>query len=408
VQKIPRATSTTQLAKVNRYAEKLNELEYFRVTGLQEYENCPKKWAAERLFETGKQVSSKYAAIGTAVHAIIESHFKGEYAVRESQIKYMADAGVDAEEITKCFRYIDLLSKERLQVGHLEMEFTLPLIPVEGAKPVRGHLDFVGIQDDILTIVDHKTNRTFEPVDVWKKKLQTRLYSMALRQLWKDHGVNEIRFIIGYVNLGTFVRWSTTAEDDVETAERITKIWNEIVEYTEKKEFEARLNDTCQYCSLTKVCDLFQNNVVKFQDSAASLMLGMDDFQRYDLLKMVADLASKEADKLKPTLVQEVQAAGGTIARHGKVFELTQGQRRSVEFTPLFDALMQHAQENPQFYASVREFYGDLFSAKVGGVDELLKHFPELTKQIEALITVNTNQPSISIKSIGSTKKITK
>jgi hypothetical protein len=374
---------------------------------MQAYEDCPRKWSMESMFE-GPRMPSKYAAIGTAVHSVVENHFRGTMMLKEEREQYLAAHGVNTDEIVKCLRYIDLLKKQNVEVGVLEHEFTLPLIPIEGAKQVRGHMDLIGVQNGVLTIVDHKTNRQLEPVAVWKHKLQTRIYSMAAREIWKANGVDTVRFIIGYVNLGEFVTWETTAADDVETKQRMMKIWDELVEYCKSQKFEERLCDVCKWCSVSDTCATFQNSVVNFKDSVADLMTSTDDYEKYSLLTLVKKLVDNELDKIKERLIDTVRAAGGSVKRDGQIYELTQGSRRNIKFSELWPVLQGHMIMHPEFENELVGYYNDMFTAKVGGVDDLLKMYPELKAVIEPHIVRVMNEEGISVKKIGETKKITK
>ena len=58
--------------------QSLNDIEYFRVTSIAEFAQCPRRWLAKQLGE-GKQTESPYSTMGTSVHLAIEKYLKGEY-----------------------------------------------------------------------------------------------------------------------------------------------------------------------------------------------------------------------------------------------------------------------------------------------------------------------------------------
>jgi hypothetical protein len=242
-----------QSERTEDYRREIIEIPSLRVTEVQSFEACPLQWHEKR-FVLPKGESGPYARIGTAVHKVIELFVLGQLGgVEWSHIKFwLHNEGVSDDEIENCYRYLGEL--RNLGLRPIAVEIAFELSPVLGQLPLTGHMDLVGVaRDGALTIVDHKTNRSRESVNVWRHRLQPVLYAWAARQLWPRY--ETYRFIIGYVNLHEFVQWDIDGEMNDELA--VARYWQacrEMQTYAARGQYEARLNDGCRFCPIKSRC----------------------------------------------------------------------------------------------------------------------------------------------------------
>jgi hypothetical protein len=245
--------------------------------------------------------------------------------------------------------------------------------------------------DGVVTILDHKTNRTLESEDVWRHKLQTRLYSMALRHLWPT--VDAVRFIIGYVNLQEMVIWETTREDDVETQARINAIWHDLVSFSESAAFEERLNPACRWCARQDRCGTFRGTVLEFRESAETLIAQRTIYEKYVLLTTVAKIASGLADQIKEEIITEIQEDDGDLVADGFRFRLKVNRRRVASVENILRAIGQETER-------ISPFLEDIFTVKVGGLDKLAKAHPDLKQPIQAAVEVKEGAPTLEVEKV--------
>jgi hypothetical protein len=238
-----------------------------RVTQLALFERCPKEWAA-RYIGGIKTPDTRASATGTLVHEVAEAFMRRELELgtprfKEVEQKLLA-AEVPLAEVMRMTDYLFKLQAMRDRVLAIEHEFLLSM--VAGAMPVLGHMDLVlRLDEETISVNDHKTNRTYKPVDWWKDQLQPRMYGWAARQIWPG---NRVMFKIGYVNLGRSVAWEITEQDDRETRDRFVKIWDGIQAGQATGEWEEKVSDACRWCPVKGQCATYQAN---FQNTLTSL-----------------------------------------------------------------------------------------------------------------------------------------
>ena len=180
-----------------KLTKKLSGLEYLRVTSLRTFEECPFTWAATYLGEA-KGEDNEYSKIGTAAHSIMENFllelWPTSVCANISQTRRLAmspeDKIIDDEilwkiipedEVSKLHEYMDTFS-DMFEAGYtlLTLEETLEQ-NVDGVPiPIRGHSDAKFLSPSgAIVIVDHKTNRTHDTADWWRRQLQQLLYARA-------------------------------------------------------------------------------------------------------------------------------------------------------------------------------------------------------------------------------------
>jgi hypothetical protein len=253
---------------VSKNAAIAGQLDALRVTSLGVLDACPRQWQAKYVQGIGVGTSSKAGNLGTLAHEVIEAFLLGNLFL-EDQARLLAiqakldQAGMPFHEIQALWAYLWQLKDDLPYVQAVELEFTLRVI--EGALPLRGHIDLVLKRGDDLIIVDHKTNRKAQPVTWWEQQLQPQAYAWAIRQMWPGH---RLYFRIGYVNLGRSLTWQMRRETDFKFVQRFTALWEQFAEYRQKPEpWPARHNENCKYCPISGRCPTFIHQGQAFIDS---------------------------------------------------------------------------------------------------------------------------------------------
>jgi len=373
-----------------------------RVTSAQSFEECPAKWFNENFVETERR-DSPYATIGTAVHAIIERFLIARKAGEQAFAIIDKDENwskiPNADERKNLRKYLDLLDKREYEIIATEYEFSFEMYP--GYLPILGHIDLILFDKTTNTIIvwDHKTNRGYEGVEVWRHKLQPRLYTMAVRRMFPE--AKNIRFVIGYVNLVTTVEWTITEEDDLVTFGRCGKIYGEL----ERNQFETRIGTGCQYCSLRSTCLAFSAQVTEFKEDAIAKLesSGMSNAEKYLKLKQVVNLAKGYMLSTEIALMEEIKDSGGKIVCDGQEFTNETGSARKLDVNDVLPIVLSALNRDEEEIVGLRELLPEIFTAKLGCIDELKEPFPELARDIASkIITVSNKESSLKVTKIKS------
>ncbi len=238
----------------------LDDLKVIRVTSLAQFLDCPRRWQAQI---TGQEPwrDSKWAQIGTAVHLMVEAYLRGEFELFEKSAEAwwarMFEAGVPDKERRALLKYLQSLSGRRCQVIALEHEFTLSV--VEGAWPLRGHIDALFLDEFGVLIWDHKTNRRPETANNWSRRVQQRAYAWAVRRLLPEQ--KEINWCIGYVNLGEIVMWKTSHLEDLWFEHQFREAWEQFQQFRNADHWPEQLNDNCGYCPFQGQCATYRTSI---------------------------------------------------------------------------------------------------------------------------------------------------
>lgn len=376
-------------------------LEYFRVSSMKVFEQCPHTWAS-RWLGHAEEGDSQAALIGTAVHTVAEEVIRAAFlGEADDDAVGRAMQVVPVEEHQACIEYMSSLpSPADWNLLALEDEFTIGMW--SGMPPIRGHIDAVFERADgsgDVLVVDHKTNRRYDGVDYWSNQLQMLLYAWAVRQKWPGR---RVRFRIGYVNVGTNVEWDTSPDDDGPLADRMRGIWERMQVYASSGQWPQAINSDCSWCPVKNICSTYNEAVVDFKTSFLT-KVQTTTADKLQFCKDVQKLAKAKEEELEGQLKKEVQEAGGRLEQGGKVWTVEPGQkRRTASFGKVWPTLISLAQY-PGFeslWQTVGELSDDLMTVKVGGLDALLKKHPGAVDAVNHCIEMAGGEPTLKGKEI--------
>jgi hypothetical protein len=388
----------------------LNEVQQFRVTGLVSFAQCPRRWAAEMLGAKltdlkAREKAEKYSKIGTAAHHVIEGYLKADIDPEDETgwkevDRFAMKAGMPPAERQHLRDYLRLLAPWRGRVEHLEKNLRCADF---NALPFAGTLDYIGWSesDQCWDILDHKTNREFEGAEVWSQRLQPLLYTCLLRR-WacaQGYDPKPIRYTIGYVNLGSFVTWMTDPLEDATGLERYLQLFEEFLVYRRTGEFPARLNTYCSSCPIRDACPTARDSVNDL--AALAGVMQVDEvslFDRHDFLTNAAKLAEALLEEVRDNIrLRMTLDDAATWEDNGWTATLKTRQTRKADPLAVFNELRDCA------IGLEEEAFRDCFTVKMGGIDRLVKTYPEIAPGLVGLITSeDAENPTLTIKKMKS------
>ena len=397
----------------------LTQLDRFRVTSLGRLRECPARWQAEM---TGQGVKGKpgkmdYAAIGTAVHHACEATLSGQLDPSSSEAWACWDSrllavGCKPEERENARAYCEGLRSEWLnnpdrEVDAIEYEILHTMLP--GLLPLVAHLDLVGFDSKAgcFVIRDHKTNRQWEPAEVWADQIQPKCYTYLMRQLIGYE--YPIRYEIGYVNLNSVVSWITDPQEDRLTLQLFCQIMEEFRTYLRFDEFPARVNQWCGTCPLFADCAKAKEVVSSFAALADPTLAdgkatGGDTslMARYAYAKQISELAAATLEFLREELrLTLADAEGAELTEGGFKATLTARKTKEAQFTKVYEAVLLWLKERPGLGPPFEPLMRDLdsvFSVRLTGLSAFAKDKPELAASLVGLITERYDGPSLTVR----------
>lgn len=357
----------------------VRSLDSIRVTAWSTFDKCPQRWAASRFGIVGPS-DNKYTRIGTAVHAVIEAYLRWQFELSQfdRSVRYLTHHGVSDDEQENLREYLETLSDVRPRVFAIEHEFYLQAPGID--VPIPGHMDVVYQEEDrSLVIRDHKTNRRYKSADWWSQQDQPRMYSWGARQQWPGY---DIHYEIGYVNLNRVARWTTSRADDLAMSEVLQRRWRNMVACSDMRAFPEVFNDDCGFCPLRSGCRTYNAEMNAFLDQFLSGSLNkMSIIDRLQYLERIRKVADDEIGELERELAVRALAEGGRAVVDGRLVSLEYSSRRAVDAWELIQATQREG-----FPQLTTEEFVSLFTAKVGGVDKLLKRYPHLEDRLLPMI----------------------
>lgn len=360
-------------------------------------ETCPRQWAYEYL-EGNRQAPGKYALIGTAAHAIVESFLKREIAHPGAHPQLAAIPDAEREPVVK---YALLREGKRDRLIGTEIEFFVELLQGVFAK---GFIDAAYWHPDgTLEIEDHKTNRNYESAHEWSTKIQTRLYAyVARKHLWPQ--AQRVHFTIGYPMLGTEASWETDPSWDQDTLERVWKAWLDM----NASSHEEKVGEHCRWCARTAVCGAYQDEMRGLASSVVPLLRQEHPAERLSRLTGLKKLLESEIEEAKGDLVALVKDQGKVTVGGYEWSIASKVKRVAPEFADLWRGIMGPEGYDEEAVAALFSLAPKLFTVKLGGLDELSKRGQTLKSRIKPLIQTVEEEELKSLPLEKITKKSSK
>lgn len=355
---------------------KMNTLKHLSPSSISILESCPRQWQCNYI-EGRRSPQSEFAAIGTAVHAMMESWLKNN--IGHPSMHPSLACIPDQSEKESAIKYALSREGKRSKLLGTEIEFMVEVAPGINAK---GFIDAVYWHPDgTLEIEDHKTNRTRETTEEWARKIQPRLYSLvARRHLWPT--ASRIRFTIGYPMIGGDVSWETDPEWDDETLERIKSAWDTMV----SGPYEERVGDHCRFCVRNQECGSYREATSGLASSLAPFLGSEDPAQRILNLKSIKKIIESELEKAELE-VREIIAEKGVLVSSGLEWTISNKPKRGApSFLETWRAAMGPEGYDPDAIEELFKVCDELFSVKLGGLDLLMKQHQELYIRLKPIV----------------------
>jgi hypothetical protein len=401
------------------------DLPYLRATSIQVLEDCKKSWAARFLLGLGDEEPLEFRAdnipakvsageIGTANHLIIEQCLQHALEIQaEGKVpniyhclneiipKHPALGWIKKPEERE--NLIDYVGTRLFDEGEtiLEIEVEDTIIWNDEEPPIKMHVDLIKYKGDTLIIQDHKTNRSYEPWEVWAKKIQQCIYGMAVRRRYPQFA--RLKWVIGYVNQKRNVVWYSDPEDDIKIVDRITRLWNDVVHIEAQyrgdiSKFPETPHKNCDYCPIKHNCDAYKSMTIDFEISRSRL-LPMSLGDRLAKLKLVRDFVDAEISAVEGQVRDTLSLGNEVINTDGTRYILHRPSKRRVEFLSSWNAILEYCDNCPEVWPDVYAMLGDLTTMKVTAIDKLIKKYPDLKKRLAPfIISQEAETPSIKLK----------
>lgn len=362
-----------------------------RSSAIKMFEACPAQWRHEYL-EGNKQESGPWAVIGTAAHKIVEDYLTGRHETPGDHPELINIPDPKEKEMTVAYA----LSKEgkRSRLMGTEMRFVLDF------KGVPLEVTFDALYwhpGDVLEIEDHKTNRAYEGVEVWSKKIQQVLYPAVARLLYPQ--ARQVRMAIGYVLLGKTIEWVSNSEDDVELWERVDKA----LQGMKGKKHEEKVDEHCRFCPRRPTCGSYQDAINGLASSIIPLLRKEHPAERFSRLKGLKKLVETEIEDAQTQLFEIVEAEGTVIVGGNEWSIGYESSRSAPSFVDLWRAMMGSNGYDEDAAKALMALGDELFSVKLGGLDLLVKGNTEAELRAGPLVQ-KSYTPKLKPKAV---KKIT-
>ncbi|HEU4406783.1 MAG TPA: PD-(D/E)XK nuclease family protein [Polyangiaceae bacterium] len=190
----------------------------------------------------------------------------------------------------------------------IEQEFRLPV----GRFELLGYLDRVDrVGEDVVEVLDYKTNRALFDGDELAASLQMSLYALAARALWP--WAREVRLTFVMLRHGPLRQTTTRTDADLEAALAYAEALGEASERA--TEHPPRLGPNCAHCDHRRRCPAYAEALAGRRPGA---MVDPGDLEAVarerEEVARVAKLASSRKAELEGLLRAHVKAHGDLTA----------------------------------------------------------------------------------------------
>jgi ATP-dependent exoDNAse (exonuclease V) beta subunit len=231
---------------------------------LSTFRQCSKKYAFRYLYGLSFLAASEHEvdenvhdvssiAIGNLLHQTL-MHYHRELKIggAADALRILEDFGrrtgrpkediVRATEMLKKYLESDL---SRMATLHEEKEFRWRILEADVGLIVKGTIDRIHRQGDVLKIVDYKSGAR----DDESHRFQLALYKMAFQAIVKESGIRTSVFLL---SRGEEVEYSFSEDELAEILKEVTRSAREIL----RQDFtgETRREDDCKFCEFLSFC----------------------------------------------------------------------------------------------------------------------------------------------------------
>lgn len=349
------------------------------------YLQCPARFYA--IYEEGKEEpKNKFTEMGTAVHAVLEAYYKGEFKREDLNqafdywwTKYGPNDFKDYQECLDMVRRYFERNPEDPDVIAVELDFN---VTVNGV-PISGTIDRVDrIDERTIRLVDYKTNQMPFSRDDLEGSIQFKMYNLALMEL-KDQLGDFDRIINTYEMLRLDYAQSIeyTQEELEEFARWLKVIWIKILSGVDR---EARPHPYCIHNPVSDKCKELNRRLLSEVEEPADTIEGL--VEQLEVLKVQEKLVKTRRGEVEALIKEAISQHGGEITIGDRVWT-TRSQARTVypaDKVIRILAMHGHADKIPE-----------LVNISATSLRRIFKDNQEILNIIESVAETNYTAPSI-------------
>ena len=349
------------------------------------YLQCPARFYA--IYEEGKkEPENKFTEMGTAVHAVLEAYYKGEFKredLNQAFDYWWTKCGPnDFKDYQECLdmvrRYFER-NPEDPDVIAVELDFN---VTVNGV-PISGTIDRVDrIDEHTVRLVDYKTNQMPFSRDELEGSIQFKMYNLALMEL-KDQLGGFDRIINTYEMLRLDYAQSIeyTQEELEEFARWLKVIWTKILSGVDR---EARPHPYCIHNPVSDKCKELNRKLLNGVEEPADTIEGL--VEQLEVLKVQEKLVKERREEVEALIKEAISQHGGEITIGDRVWT-TRSQARTVypaDKVIRILAMYGHGDKIP-----------DIVNISATSLKRIFKDNQEILNIIESVAETNYTAPSI-------------
>ena len=349
------------------------------------YLQCPARFYA--IYEEGKEEpKNKFTEMGTAVHAVLEAYYKGEFKREDLNqafdywwTKYGPNDFKDYQECLDMIRRYFERNPDDPDVIAVELDFN---VTVNGV-PISGTIDRIDrIDEHTIRLVDYKTNQMPFSRDDLEGSIQFKMYNLALMEL-KDQLGGFDRIINTYEMLRLDYAQSIeyTKEELEEFAQWLKVIWTKILSGVDR---EARPHPYCIHNPVSDKCKELNRKLLSEVEEPADTIEEL--VEQLEVLKAQEKLVKTRRGEVEALIKEAISQHGGEITIGDRVWT-TRSQARTVypaDKVIRILAMHGHADKIP-----------DLVNISTTSLKRTFKDNQEIMNIIESVAETNYTAPSI-------------
>lgn len=349
------------------------------------YLQCPARFYA--IYEEGKEEpKNKFTEMGTAVHAVLEAYYKGEFKREDLNqafdywwTKYGPNDFKDYQECLDMIRRYFERNPDDPDVIAVELDFN---VTVNGV-PISGTIDRIDrIDEHTIRLVDYKTNQMPFSRDDLEESIQFKMYNLALMEL-KDQLGDFDRIINTYEMLRLDYAQSIeyTKEELEEFAQWLKVIWTKILSGVDR---EARPHPYCIHNPVSDKCKELNRKLLSEVEEPADTIEEL--VEQLEVLKAQEKLVKTRRAEVEALIKEAISQHGGEITIGDRVWT-TRSQARTVypaDKVIRILAMHGHADKIP-----------DLVNISTTSLKRTFKDNQEIMNIIESVAETNYTAPSI-------------
>ncbi|PIZ56210.1 hypothetical protein COY23_03400 [bacterium (Candidatus Torokbacteria) CG_4_10_14_0_2_um_filter_35_8] len=200
------------------------------------------------------------------------------------------------------------------KILQLENKFYLPISKEHAISGVIDRID--KISDNVIEIIDYKTNKRVPPQKFIDDNLQLSIYNLAANNLWKD--VSKVKLTLHFVKPDFKVSTERTAGQLQEVKKEILNTLSQL----QTSKFETRPGIYCDFCGYKNICPLFKDKDRPLESKEKITKL-TDEFielksNEKEIKVRLEEIREKILRYLKKQSLERIYGTSGNITRKTK------------------------------------------------------------------------------------------